>query len=139
MSLIHGSRGLIYFVHQFRPRFIEAGLLADPEMLSAVTALNGQIRELAPVLNSPTVSDAVQVTSSDADVPVDVMVKRHEGAVYVFAVAMRARETTATFALKVYPAGRSARVLGEAKALAVKDGRFEDHFGPYEVHLYRIE
>ena len=32
MSLIHGSRGLIYFVHQFKPKFIEAGLLADEEM-----------------------------------------------------------------------------------------------------------
>ncbi len=30
MSLIFGSRGLIYFVHQFKPKFIEAALLADP-------------------------------------------------------------------------------------------------------------
>ena len=36
MSLIHGSRGLIYFVHQFKPKFIEAGLLADEEMATAV-------------------------------------------------------------------------------------------------------
>ena len=41
MALIHGSRGLIYFVHQFEPRFIEAALLEDPQMLTAVTALNG--------------------------------------------------------------------------------------------------
>jgi len=32
MSIIHGSQGLIYFCHQFQPRFIEAGLLADEEM-----------------------------------------------------------------------------------------------------------
>ena len=32
MSLIHGSRGLVYFVHQFKPRFVEAALLDDPEM-----------------------------------------------------------------------------------------------------------
>ena len=29
MALIHGADGLIYFGHQFEPRFIEAGLLAD--------------------------------------------------------------------------------------------------------------
>ena len=29
MSLIRGSRGIIYFCHQFSPKFIEAGLLAD--------------------------------------------------------------------------------------------------------------
>ena len=54
MSLIRGSRGLIYFVHQFAPSFKEAALLDDPEMLAAVTAINRQIRELAPALNSPT-------------------------------------------------------------------------------------
>ncbi|MCL4790181.1 MAG: hypothetical protein KJ070_25940, partial [Verrucomicrobia bacterium] len=70
MSLIHGSRGLIYFVHQFKPQFIEAALLADPEMLSAVTALNQQIRALAPVLNSPTLANAVNVNSANEAVPV---------------------------------------------------------------------
>jgi hypothetical protein len=67
------------------------------------------------------------------------MVKLYGGAVYVFAVGMRARETTATFALKTRPDGRSVRVLGEQRNLSVKEGRFEDHFGPYEVHLYRTE
>ena len=55
MSLIHGSRGLIYFVHQFQPRFNEHALLDDPEMLAAVSAINHQIHDLAPVLNSPDV------------------------------------------------------------------------------------
>src|SRR4029079_18605856 len=55
MSLIHGSRGLIYFVHQFQPKFNEHALLDDPEMLAAVSALNHQVHDLAPVLNSPDV------------------------------------------------------------------------------------
>src|SRR5690606_34000166 len=59
MSLIHGSRGLIYFVHQFEPAFKEAALLDDPEMLAAVTAINRQIHELAPALNSPSLLDGV--------------------------------------------------------------------------------
>jgi hypothetical protein len=76
MSLIRGSRGIIYFVHQFAPEFREAALLDDPEMLAAVTALNREIRDLAPVLNAPTARDAVQVQVSDPAVPVAVMVKR---------------------------------------------------------------
>jgi hypothetical protein len=36
MALIHGSQGLIYFVHQFQPVFREAALFDDPEMLDAV-------------------------------------------------------------------------------------------------------
>ena len=38
MSLIHGSKGLIYFVHEWYPRFNEAALLDDPEMAAGVTA-----------------------------------------------------------------------------------------------------
>ncbi len=40
MALIHGSRGLIYFVHQVKPSFREAARLDDAEMLAAVTKLN---------------------------------------------------------------------------------------------------
>ena len=69
MALIHGSRGLIYFVHQFKPTFNEAALLDDPEMLAGVTAINRQIHELAPVLNSPTLTNGVAVKSSAAAVP----------------------------------------------------------------------
>jgi len=53
MSLIHGSMGLIYFVHEWKPAFNESALLSDPEMLAAVTNINAQIHELATVLNTP--------------------------------------------------------------------------------------
>jgi len=138
MSLIHGSRGLIYFVHQFKPKFIEAALLADPEMLEAVTALNRQITELAPVLNSPTLSDAVTVQSTNAAVPIATMVKRHEGVTYLFAVAMRNGETTASFKLKGIAGSPTAEVLGEQRTVVTKTGSFTDHFAPWEVHLYRV-
>jgi hypothetical protein len=45
MSLIHGSTGLLYFVHEFKPTFNEHALLHDPQMLAAVTAIDRQIRE----------------------------------------------------------------------------------------------
>src|SRR5439155_8571227 len=76
MSLVHGSTGLIYFVHRFKPTFSEWGLLDDPEMLAAVTAINRQIYDLAPALNSATVENGATWTSSDTKVPIDVMVKR---------------------------------------------------------------
>ena len=85
MSLIHGSRGLIYFVHQFKPTFREAALLDDPDMVAAVTALNRQITELAPVLKSVTIRDAATVQSENAEVPVALMVKQHENSTYLFA------------------------------------------------------
>ncbi len=61
MSLIHGSQGIVYFVHQFKPRFVEAALFDDEAVLREVTRINAQIRSLAPVLNSPNVESAVAI------------------------------------------------------------------------------
>jgi hypothetical protein len=138
MSIIHGSRGLIYFVHQFQPNFIEAGLFADPEMLSAVTAINKQIRELAPVLNSPTVKNIVTVKSSDEKVPIDCMLKCSGRTAYIFAACMRDAPATATFEVKWLPAKAEAAVIGENRTIAAEGGTFQDSFGPYDVRIYRV-
>jgi hypothetical protein len=136
MSLIHGSMGLIYFVHEWQPRFNESALLSDPNMLAAVTGINRQIRELAPVLNSPTVPDGA--TAESPQVPVAVMVKRHDGATYVFAVAMRQGQMRVRFTVQGLEGNRPVEVLGESRSLTANDGVLDDDFGVWGVHLYRI-
>ncbi|NIA20607.1 MAG: hypothetical protein GWP05_01270 [Anaerolineaceae bacterium] len=138
MSLIHGSTGICYFVHQFKPKFIEAGLLAYPEMAKAVGEINMQIRELAPVLNSPTVDELATATSYGKQVPIDIMVKSHGGATYIFAVPMREGKARATFQIKGLGAKATAEVIGEDRSIAVENGLFVDDFKPWEVHLYKI-
>jgi hypothetical protein len=138
MSLIHGSQGLIYFVHQFKPVFREAALLDDPEMLGAVTALNRQITELAPVLKSPSQPSVVTVKCDNAAVPVATMVKTFAGATYLFAAAMREGTTAATFTLPSKTAAE-VEVLGESRALQATDRVFTDRFGSWDVHLYRVK
>ena len=138
MSLVHGSQGILYFVHQMGPKFNEHALLDDPEMLAAVTAINKQVRELAPALNSPTIKDALKVESSNPSVPVATMVKKHGGATYVFAVAMKPGATEAGFALEGLPAGAQVDVLGENRKIEPAQGKFQDHFADWDVHLYRI-
>lgn len=138
MSLIHGSTGLIYFVHQFKPKFVEAALLADPEMLRAVTNINRQIHDLAVVLNSPSIEGEVVVESSVPEVPIDCMVKRHDGATYIFAVGMRNGKTTGQFRVRGLPAHAKVEVLDEARTVQVNDGRFEDAFEPYAIHIYKV-
>jgi len=136
MSIIHGSRGLIYFVHQFKPRFIEAGLLADPEMTAAVTKINAQVRALAPVINAGKPAK-VTAQSSLADVPLAVMARAHAGARYLFAVAMRNKPITGTFTLAGVQAA-TAEVLGENRTIRITDGAFTDTFKGYGVHLYKL-
>jgi hypothetical protein len=138
MALVHGSRGLIYFVHQFKPRFNEHALLDDPEMLAAVTAINRQIHDLARVLNSATIPDVVAVRSSDSEAPIDLMVKRTAGATYLFAVGMRNRPARGSFTLRGLPVQATAGVLGEERRLSIRNGQFTDDFAPYGVHIYRI-
>jgi hypothetical protein len=138
MSLVHGSQGILYFCHEFKPKFDEHALLDDPEMLAAVTQINQQVQELAPALNSPTVQGALKVESSNKDVPVATMVKKQGGATYVFAVAMKPGVTDAAFTLDGLPAGAQVEVLGEDRKIAPADGKFKDHFGEWDVHLYRI-
>ena len=138
MSLVRGSTGIIYFCHQFQPTSIEAGLLADSEMLAGVTAINKQIQELAPVLNSPTIDGRVTIESAAADVPVEALVKQQGNDLYVFAVGMRGSETSAAFQVSGLKGDLKAEVLGEGRSVDVTAGRFTDRFAPWDVHLYRI-
>ena len=138
MSLVRGSTGIIYFCHQFKPNSIEAGLLADADMLAGVTAVNKQIQELASVLNSPTIVERVSVESSVPELPVETLVKQQGRDLYVFAVGMRGGETTASFQIAGLGGNQKAEVLGEGRSVAVTAGRFADRFAPWDVHLYRI-
>ena len=138
MSLIHGSMGLVYFVHEWAPKFNEHALLDDPEMLTAVTALNRQIHDLAPVLNSPTQKGKVEATSSAVGVPVATLLKQHKDSTYLFAVAMRDAPTQATFSISELTGQTTAEVIDEDRTITVQDGNFTDDFQSYEVHLYRI-
>jgi len=138
MSIVHGSMGLIYFVHEWEPKFDEAALLHDPAMYEAVTKINQRIAKLAPALNSPTVESGAKAEPANPGVPIATMVKKHDGAVYLFAVAMREGQTR----VKLSVAGLSGRhvveVLDENRTLESTDGAFEDEFKPWDVHLYRL-
>ncbi|HIJ53354.1 MAG TPA: hypothetical protein HPP66_09395 [Planctomycetes bacterium] len=138
MSIIHGSMGLIYFVHEWEPKFNESALLSDPQMLSSVTAINRRILGLAPVLNSPAVKDGVKISSDNKEVPVAVMIKKYNRATYLFTVGMRNGSTSATFTVLGLAGENNVEVLGEDRTILSKNGVFKDKFNAWDVHLYRI-
>lgn len=138
MALVHGARGIGWFCHIFSPSFDETGLLDVPDSKAEVAALDAQITSLAPVLNTQSLANGATVASSNTAVPVDLMAKRHGGALYVFAVAMRPGATTATFTVRSPTAG-NVEVLGESRSLTLTGGTFQDAFAAdYAVHLYKI-
>ena len=138
MAIIHGSRGLIYFVHRFRPSLDDHALLDDPVMLKAVTAINKEVGELASVINRPACEDAASVQSSVPEVPIDMTARKTTDATFVFAAAMRGTGATGVFRVGGLGSRATAQVLGESRSIPVSKGTFRDEFGPFGVHLYRI-
>lgn len=139
MSIIHGSRGIIYFVHQFKPRFIEAAIFEDPEMMRELTQLNGLIKSLAMVLNSPDTDDIKKLTTTSPEEPVAAVTKRHGTNLYLLSVAMRNKDTTGSFEFDRNIPDQAAEVLGENRKVFIRDGILEDHYDPYEPHIYKIK
>ncbi len=139
MSIIHGSRGIIYFVHQFKPKFNAHALLDDSVMLGAVTRINRRIQRLAPVLNRPTLAGRVRVVASNPASPVHILVKERGGALYIFAVAMGAESSRAEFHVTAVSGQRKVAVLGEDRSILLDHGIFRDVFPGNGVHLYRLD
>ena len=141
MALIHGSKGLIYFVHQFQPTFREAALLDDKEMVTGISAINRQIQELAPILNQPTIMDGVRVASSTSDKEIEIatMLKSYGSDNFLFTVNLRDHAANVSFTLNNNARDFDAEALGETRRIHAVEGVFEDAFEPYGVHLYRIK
>ena len=139
ISIIHGTKGIVYFCHNFKPKFQADALLQDPVMLAAVTKINTQITALAPVINSPDI-DGVEVSSSNKAVPVDILVKGYNGEVYIFAAAMKmGKPTVATFHVKGVSVAEKVEVLEEDRTLDMDAaGVFKDEFKTWETHNYRV-
>jgi hypothetical protein len=134
MSIIHGSRGLIYFVHQFKPTFKEAALLDQPEILAAVTRINAEVQSLAPVIHAA--NGSVQSASFSEEAPLATLYSELNGTNYIFAACMRNASTPATFSAPG-PRRATVEVIGEQRSVKIDDGLLHDKFGPYAVHLYR--
>jgi hypothetical protein len=139
MSLIQGSRGIIYFVHQFEPNFEEASLLNDPDLLAAVTKLNRQITELAPVLNSPTVNDAALLEADRADSPIRMMCKRHGDSLYLFLANMGSGRSAATVrVVDEKGAAGKAESIDTGESLSMVESKLAVDLPGYGVSLVRV-
>lgn len=138
IALIHGANGYGFFCHTFtkNPPADEAAFLHDSEMISATKEYNLQVTSLARVLNSPSTKGYATVSSSNKEIPIDIMTKNQGGANYIFSVAMRPGQTTAVFDIT---AGKNVEVIGENRTIKVKNGKFTDDFSDYAVHLYKIK
>jgi hypothetical protein len=134
MALIHGAKGIAYFVHEFSPKVREDAIFRHPDVVEEVTKINRLIKALAPVLNGPSLDGKVAVEST---MPVATMVKLYANTLYIFAVGMTDSATTARFAIDGVGQA-TAHVIGDERQVNITNGLFEDSFPGYAVHLYEI-
>ena len=137
MSVVHGSRGIVWFVHQFVPELDTVALFKDRDMVQMVKRVNGELAAFAPALNGPD-EPGFTVESAQARVPVALLAKREGDDVLVFAVGMRNGATEATFRWSTPGSVREVEVLGEDRSLTLEGGAWRDRFQPWGVHIYRL-
>lgn len=132
-AIIHGSRGFIYFVHQFEPKFDEHALLDDPVMLAAVTKLNHEIQGLAPVVNR-----GVKVAAGPSAESVDYVALRYGGALYLIAANPSAKAVETEIRIPGGPASISGRDLDTYAEVAIRDHQVRVNLEPFGCRLFKF-
>lgn len=135
MAIINGATGITYFVHEWEPSFKDDGVFRYLDVTAELKRLNGQIKDLAPVLNGPTIANAAKVETSGE---IAYMVKQDADAMYVFAVNMEPKALSAKVTMTAAPTAEQAVVLGEDRTLSLIDGLLDDKFEPYQAHIYQL-
>jgi hypothetical protein len=138
LSIIHGANGITYFIDTWNPTFREDGIFQDggQAMVAAVTALNAQIEQLAPELNSADLPNVVAVSASNS---VDTAVKANGSDLYIFSAIADAGIASAAFTVNGMSGNGVATVIGESRTLDIAAGKFSDDFAENDVHLYEID
>lgn len=148
-ALVHGGNGITWFKYGAdigEEKASYSGMFRTPADWTAMTNITRRISSLAPVLlertpKQPPVPVAVEGPKTDplGQPAVTMLLKRHEGAVYVIAVNAADKPVRARFNLKGFVSGKAeGRVAWEKRPVASDDGAFEDSFDAFGVHVYRF-
>ena len=140
LSLINGVKGLWFYTGsgqrdwQGKP----AGLLNKPEEghWDYVQQLVRELRELEPVILARPVPDKIKM--SPADAPVEFTVREWDGKLHLLAANKSDRAQNVRLSGNEL-AGKTVKVLYENHPATIQDGVLPDDFGPFGVHVYRIE
>lgn len=137
MAVIHGARGIIYFVHQFTPEFDSSALLRDPAQMAALAEINADLTRLAPVLNAPDLPGLVAVTAPET--PPALTLRALGETHYLFAIAMTAAPVTARFQLTA-ALGSMVTDIDSGQKIPLQARGFEASFpAGYGLRRFRID
>lgn len=137
-ALIHGARGIVYDAHGTQPGCAVDNVLrraCGKPVRHGVAELDRRIKRLAPVLNT-------QSYAYDFAPELDTMLKRHDGAFYLFAMLGRGQAPgrhVLTVPGDLSASGRVEDVFEKRTIQADKAGHFTETFdAEHSYHVYRI-
>jgi hypothetical protein len=131
-AVIHGAAGVVYFPQQIGEGFRYD--MTPPRVALEMSRQNKRLTELGPALASAMNPKEIEVKATK---PMEVGWRVHDGKVYVVALNF-SDDTAKDQPITIGHANASAKVLGEDRSIALKDGAFSESFGPYEVRVYEL-
>jgi hypothetical protein len=136
MSICRGATAIGYFTHIWKPSYKQFGV--PDENRVALREINEQITRLTPAILGSRPKPEVTIDSAPS-VKLDIMAKRFDGHLYLFAVNFDERPAEPTIRVPGLPAGKSIVVVDENRTLHSVEGSFRDSFKPLAVHIYRFD
>jgi hypothetical protein len=153
-SIIHGCRFIVYFNHSFAGPAVSQDNFAQSyyktvqsgqttSIYAQAKATNALVKQLAPVINSPTALGYVTVNPApSAFAGIDTMAKYSDGKFYIFAntrASGKAKNIAAAFTI-ANTGATAATVINENRSVPITNGTtFTDTFADgYTVHIYQI-
>jgi len=127
LALTHGASGIIYWEYD--------GARRDERIWGTMKRISLEIKELTPVLTSPTSEKTVGVSNEH----INRILKETDDAYYLITVSDSTETLKAvTLELPWLTETVKAEVMFEDRSATVKVGRLVDDFTTYQRHVYRI-
>ena len=139
-AVVQGAGGVLWYTYGGTGR--NQGVTSTPERWAATTNMATRLKEISPALLSSTIAISLPeivggpVKDTCGNPSLSVLAKRYGGAVWIIAVNSCYDRVDARITA---PEGEEdAEVLWENRKVQVRDGRFDDSFAPFAVHVYRF-
>lgn len=132
-AIINGASGIAYFQHNNNGECGNYSILeCGADRKAKITAVNAQVRSLAPVLNTPTYTWRFGTG-------LDTSLKAAGGDAYVFAMTDGGTGSRTFVLPPELASAASVVVVGEGRTIKVSNGTFSDSFAAEHTHhIYRI-
>lgn len=129
-ALIHGARGVVWWGTSFIPH--------NSELWTDLLRIARELSQLSPALSAPApFRQASAAPHIEGRAPIEVALAQDVNGVLLIAANPSPLAGEHTLHIDGLPLTKAERLF-EPGALALSNNGFDDHFEPYEVHVYRL-